>query len=157
MTTPLQQALTYACLENAGKIMKPCYTLDEEPEVWIDTGTSQENIDFIKNALRDAVTVQHPSADASDVGANVTPRLAPPRSASTAPPTSAGSAAATLTIHTGPPASRLTLSKTAAALTSTQPTSQLRQPALHRQRRRYVPSGIETEENADAGNAEAAE
>lgn len=33
--------------------------------------TSQENIDFIKNALRDAVTVQHPSADASDVGANV--------------------------------------------------------------------------------------
>ncbi len=71
MTTPLQQALTYACLENGGKIMKPLYALDEEPEVWIDTGTSQEHIDFIKNALRDAVTIQHPLADASDVGATV--------------------------------------------------------------------------------------
>lgn len=71
MTTPLQQALTYACLENGGKIMKPCYLLDEEPEVWIDTGTSQENIDFIKNALRDAVTVVHPLADATDAGASV--------------------------------------------------------------------------------------
>ena len=70
-TTPLQQALTYASLQNSGKIMKPCYLMDEEPEVWIDTGTSQENIDFIKNALRDAVTIQHPSADASDVGATV--------------------------------------------------------------------------------------
>ena len=70
-TTPLQQALTYASLQNGGKIMKPCYLLDEEAEVWIDTGTSQENIDFIKNALRDAVTIQHPSADASDVGATV--------------------------------------------------------------------------------------
>lgn len=71
MTTPLQQALTYASLQNGGKIMKPLYAMDETPEVWIDTGTSQENIDFIKNALRDAVTIQHPSADASDVGANV--------------------------------------------------------------------------------------
>lgn len=71
MTTPLQQALTYACLENGGKIMKPLYALDEEPEVWIDTKTSQENIDFIKNALRDAVLDQHPTADATDAGATV--------------------------------------------------------------------------------------
>lgn len=70
-TTPLQQALTYASLQNGGKIMKPCYLLDEEAEVWIDTGTSQENIDFIKDALRDAVTVQHPLADASSAGATV--------------------------------------------------------------------------------------
>lgn len=70
-TTPLQQALTYASLQNGGKIMKPCYLLDEEPEVWIDTGTSQENIDFLKNALRDAVTMQHPSADATSAGATI--------------------------------------------------------------------------------------
>ena len=71
MTTPLQQALTYACLQNGGKIMKPLYAMDETPEVWIDTGTSQENIDFIKNALRDAVTTVHPLADATDAGATV--------------------------------------------------------------------------------------
>lgn len=71
MTTPLQQALTYASLQNSGKIMKPLYAMDEEPEVWIDTKTSQENIDFIKNALRDAVTNQHPTADATDAGAIV--------------------------------------------------------------------------------------
>lgn len=61
--SPLQQTLIYASLQNGGKIMKPCYLLDEEPEVWIDGVATQENIDFINDALRDAVLEQHPSAD----------------------------------------------------------------------------------------------
>ena len=61
--SPLQQTLIYASLQNGGKIMKPCYLLDEEPEVWIDNVATQEHIDFINNALHQAVLVQHPSAD----------------------------------------------------------------------------------------------
>lgn len=158
MTTPLQQALTYACLENAGKIMKPCYTLDEEPEVWIDTGTSQENIDFIKNALRDAVTVQHPSADASDVGANVYAKTG------TAEIGVDGSTNLgwicggdlddphwTACIQVNFVENRGGSDVNAAYLGSY--VSQL----YTAKGGAYVPSGIETEENADADNAEAAE
>lgn len=61
--SPLQQTLIYASLQNGGKIMKPCYLVDEKPEVWIDGVATPEHIDFINNALRDAVLVQHPLAD----------------------------------------------------------------------------------------------
>lgn len=61
--SPLQQSLIYASLQNGGKIMKPCYLMDEKPEVWIDDVATQEHIDFINDALRDAVLVQHPLAD----------------------------------------------------------------------------------------------
>lgn len=61
--SPLQQTLIYASLQNGGKIMKPCYLMDEKPEVWIDGVATQEHIDFINDALRDAVLVQHPLAD----------------------------------------------------------------------------------------------
>ncbi len=61
--SPLQQTLIYASLQNGGKIMKPCYLLEEKPEVWIDGVATQEHIDFINDALRDAVLIQHPLAD----------------------------------------------------------------------------------------------
>lgn len=60
---PLQQTLIYASLQNGGKIMKPCYLLEETPEVWIDGTATQENIDFINQALRQSVLVSHPAAD----------------------------------------------------------------------------------------------
>ncbi len=63
MISPLQQTLIYASLQNGGKIMKPCYTLDEEPEVWIDNVATESDIKFINDALRVAVTDQHPTAD----------------------------------------------------------------------------------------------
>ena len=61
--SPLQQTLIYASLQNGGKIMKPCYLLEETPEVWIDNVATQENIAFINDALHQAVLVQHPAAD----------------------------------------------------------------------------------------------
>ena len=61
--SPLQQALIYCSLQNGGNIMKPCFLMDEEPEVWKEGVVSQENIKFINQALREAVTVSHPSAD----------------------------------------------------------------------------------------------
>ena len=63
MISPLQQTLIYASLRNGGKIMKPCYLVDEEPEVWIDNVATQDDIDFINDALRAAVLDQHPYAD----------------------------------------------------------------------------------------------
>lgn len=63
--SPLQQTLIYAALQNGGKIMKPRYLLEEKPEVWIDDVISSENISFINEALRAAVTVSHPIGDRS--------------------------------------------------------------------------------------------
>lgn len=63
--SPLQQALIYSSLENGGNIMKPCFLMDEEPEIWKQGVVSEENIDFINKTLRAAVTVSHPSADRS--------------------------------------------------------------------------------------------
>lgn len=63
--SPLQQALIYSSLENGGNIMKPCFLVDEEPEVWKQGVVSQDNIDFINKAMRAAVTVSHPGADRS--------------------------------------------------------------------------------------------
>ncbi len=63
--SPLQQTLIYASLQNGGKIMKPCYLLEESPEVWIDGVATQAHIDFINNALRQSILISHPYADRS--------------------------------------------------------------------------------------------
>ncbi len=61
--TPYQLCMSYGLLANGGNIMEPKLLLDEEPKAWIPNVTSQENIDFLNKALRQATSITHPSGD----------------------------------------------------------------------------------------------
>lgn len=61
--TPYQLCMSYGLLANGGNIMEPKLLLEEKPKVWIPKVTSQENIDFLNKALRQATSITHPSAD----------------------------------------------------------------------------------------------
>ena len=63
--TPYQMTLTYGLSANGGKIMQPRLLLDEESKVWFDQLVKAEDLTYLNQALREAITVTHPVADRS--------------------------------------------------------------------------------------------
>lgn len=63
--SPYQLCMTYGLLGNGGKIMKPQLLLTEAPKVWIDHCISEANLPPLKEALRQATAITHPTAERS--------------------------------------------------------------------------------------------